>query len=313
MMMWIDKYIEMISKEDISIEEINNARLFKNQYVPKSLYKYRSVNDKSLDNIKNNTIWLSNALDLNDLYDSAVTFDADKLLNEMIRENREYLDGLNLSDTELKRLKSSQDTLNELIDITFEKDPQFLNSDRSQTIRSKISQYFKKDNHEKTSRFVEGTQKSTYICSFAAKFDSINMWSHYANSNKGFCVEYGLDSDHFKNMIFPVKYSGKIFDVTTILKNARRGNTNNLYSYVTAMHKSSDWSYEEEWRIILPIGMNYSSRNIQAPAITAIYLGSRISTENETKIIDIANKSGIECYKMKMSNEQFKLIAEKIN
>jgi len=161
-----------------------------------------------------------------------------------------------------------------------------------------------------TNQFGEDTIR---VCCLTEKNDSIIMWSHYAKYHKGICVEYEIDSEHFKNMVYPVIYSGKLFDMTNIFEKVQTGSFNNLFATVAAMHKSPEWSYEKEWRIIVPTGEKSGIGNIPAPQIKSITLGSKISNENKNKIIEIANTSGIECYKMKISNYQFKLIPEKIN
>lgn len=264
--MWIDEYIEIMTKEDITTDDIKKARLLKNEHVPKRLYKYRNVTGYSLDNIKNSTVWLSNALDFNDPFDSALTFDAYNLLNKGFREN-----------------------------IESARDPKI-----------------KEQTDKMVSHFSEKTQKSIRVCCLTEKNDSIIMWSHYANCHNGICVEYEIDSEYFKNMIHPVIYSEKLFDATNIFEKAQTESFNNLFAIVAAMYKSIEWLYEKEWRIILPMGENSDIGNIPAPKIKSITLGSKISNENENKIIEIANTSGIECYKMKISNYQFKLIPEKI-
>lgn len=314
--MWIDEYIEIMTKEDITTDDIKKARLLKNEHVPKRLYKYRNVTEYSLDNIKNSTVWLSNAFDFNDPFDSAITFDAYNLLNKGFRENIEGTrDTRNLkeiiSDDELKRIKSSLDPLNEFGKIIIQKDPKIRDSDRQRLI-SIIGQVAKGQTDEMVSYFNKKMQKSIRVCCLTEKNDSIIMWSHYANCHNGICVEYEIDSEHFKNMIFPVIYSEKLFDMTNTFEKAQTESFNNLFATVAAMYKSPEWSYEKEWRIILPMGENSDIGNIAAPKIKSITLGSKISNENENKIIEIANTSGIECYKMKISNYQFKLIPEKI-
>ena len=48
------------------------------------------------------------------------------------------------------------------------------------------------------------------ICCFSSRYDSILMWSHYADENKGICVEYDLGlldhSNPILRHIYPVIY-----------------------------------------------------------------------------------------------------------
>lgn len=130
-----------------------------------------------------------------------------------------------------------------------------------------------------------------YISCFSERKDSLLMWSHYANSHKGFCVEYDLkllhfiseDSYHYDDEeeyydeedcfaienIYPVIYSKKRMLNFETLKMIRKiellGNNiqpvddegedydRSILSKVLPMfvNKGSDWKYEREWRIIL--------------------------------------------------------------
>jgi hypothetical protein len=86
------------------------------------------------------------------------------------------------------------------------------------------------------------------ICSFSEVHDSMLMWSHYANSHKGVCLELTFDPmklppDCFFEKVrysthLPTVDSAKVKDDETIKT-----------FYLT---KSTDWMYEKEWRIIAP-------------------------------------------------------------
>ena len=65
------------------------------------------------------------------------------------------------------------------------------------------------------------------------------------------------------------------------------------------------WSYENEWRMVCynynPIIGQFGNNFVDIGRIVpkAIYLGEKISMYNENALIEIANKKGIEIYKMK--------------
>lgn len=128
------------------------------------------------------------------------------------------------------------------------------------------------------------------ISCFSEVLDSPLMWAHYANSGKGFCVEYELnpcvghpmclkDGQSCKGendckhsscgcccncSLMPVIYTEKRPDATSALKQEIEyavanesgksydlGNHDWLESYRTALFKSKDWAYEKEWRLLL--------------------------------------------------------------
>jgi hypothetical protein len=91
----------------------------------------------------------------------------------------------------------------------------------------------------------------------------------------------------------------------------RKLSFNNLIGTYAAIVKSTEWSYEKEWRIVLPIG---EGKGFNRPFFQpeAVYLGTRMSRENKETIINIAKQKQISVYQMKMKSNEFKLVAEKI-
>lgn len=149
-----------------------------------SLYKYRMINEYSLANIENKSIWLSNPKYLNDPFDSA----------RFLIENYQilYLDELKEIDNELK--------MNGKSDISFEEES------------------------KKNIKALKKSIDECAICSFSINPFSEKLWSHYSNEHKGICIEYEFTADFdyswkkipynmgqwielIKNKeIFPVKY-----------------------------------------------------------------------------------------------------------
>ena len=85
---------------------------------------------------------------------------------------------------------------------------------------------------------------------------NIQMWAHYADGHKGFCLKFLNDameplvkptnSDSFKNGMWPqkVKYSDQFPTINRILDDDV---TTDVKACLT---KASGWSYEKEWRIV---------------------------------------------------------------
>ena len=79
------------------------------------------------------------------------------------------------------------------------------------------------------------------------------MWSHYTQDGSGFVVGYELERlsflSSFDGSLFPVRYSGGIPEIGSYdVLRYDQGHLNDLMSY-----KSSHWSYEEEWRLIVEL------------------------------------------------------------
>lgn len=139
--------------------------------------------------------------------------------------------------------------------------------------------------------------------------DNYLMWSHYANSHTGFCVEFDTRllvesvAGHFQK----VGYSDDIpfFSIRDTLEDELLGKL--IYT------KSKIWEYEDEYRLSrihkpdTPIKFN-------PEALSAIYFGTKTPFEHQVEMIDIAKKlyPKVEFKKMDLDKETFKLIEGKI-
>lgn len=127
-------------------------------------------------------------------------------------------------------------------------------------------------------------------------FKDTLMWSHYADSHKGFCVEYDFsrNCDSTQNDLpMPVVYSDSRPQIPW--KEALHRSVENTASATAdlvlgVLTKDKRWEYENEWRFLIPATMD---PNLQMPPISCIYLGAMISHRNRVKILRIAKKLGI--------------------
>lgn len=74
-----------------------------------------------------------------------------------------------------------------------------------------------------------------------------------------------------------------------------------------AIHKSSEWKPEKEWRLFCSNyrpDFFYEAHSVVKKNSVAIYLGRKISSINEKVLKDIAREKGIECYKMELNKSQ---------
>jgi hypothetical protein len=67
----------------------------------------------------------------------------------------------------------------------------------------KIDRFFENINLDVGFYIAKKTFKNIGICSFSSKPDIILMWSHYANGNSGFCLEFDLI--YYLNTPKPIK------------------------------------------------------------------------------------------------------------
>lgn len=154
--------------------------------------------------------------------------------------------------------------------------------------------------------------KETFrVACFSTIYDSILMWSHYAGSHTGYCIEYDFEKINMvTDSIYPAIYSNKRYDDTDYVIGKSQDGINHL------LYKASEWSYENEWRIIAHEGIFNKEKGEYiefSDAITAIYLGVNSDTRSGVKTIkEWAKMCEIPIYKMRPSRKQFKLIKERI-
>lgn len=127
------------------------------------------------------------------------------------------------------------------------------------------------------------------------------MWSHYTKSHQGLCVKYRLKTNHmFRDderntfrIIKRVKYQDKKLSSTGITL------TDSL------LLKSSQWSYENEYRIImfspeLMDGTKYPA--IDKVEILGVYLGVKMPQRIKDYIIPKLKKMDVPIWYMKIDN-----------
>jgi hypothetical protein len=83
------------------------------------------------------------------------------------------------------------------------------------------------------------------VC-FSARFDSILMWSHYAENHKGVVIGY---HSRFFRPLYPVQYRKERVPLPVGQFTKRKGDPPLSMWHVKALTtKFIDWAYEQEWR-----------------------------------------------------------------
>jgi hypothetical protein len=206
------KNFNNIILNDYKQQYISELEDLKNNNLPSYLYKYKEFSEHSISNLINDTIWLSNPKDFNDPYDCTFTINLDINGNKLIENNIESY------PNDIKKI------ILEKIELT------------KQHLEKKIS-------IEKNIKY----KKSLKVFSLSENKDSILMWSHYADSHKGFCIEYETIKLGYKNIkfIYPLVYSNKIIDIT-------KYKFNSFSPILNSLIKFDIWKYENEWRLVFP-------------------------------------------------------------
>ena len=182
---------------------------------PKHLYKYYADNERNVETVFNNKMWYSAPVCFNDPYDCDFAIDEtaaiDSLLCSIASENN------------IKRGSAAWE--NALI-ATKKGFPSFRNE-------------------------ITSMRSSMGVACLSENYDTVLMWSHYANNHKGMCVEYSLN-DFVRGLRFtpiPVIYTKE----KSVLKRLRINNVDEDildFFLKSIVHKDAVWEYENEWRIV---------------------------------------------------------------
>ncbi|SIQ57206.1 Protein of unknown function [Bacillus cereus] len=321
--MWISEYVKLMYPKNMKNIQIGEAMELKYQNIPSALYKYRTVSKYSIENFTNDEVWFNTAAEFNDPYDCALTMSSDltdRLASVLKVKFPEIINKFNLKvkEEEIEKFQN----MNFVEALTF-----ILNLDENLKAKQKgegingyaraIERMMKEEGNKELLEMNEMFQKGTLISCFSEVNDSILMWSHYATNHTGFCIEYNFKKVGIENpltrLLQPVIYKDEMFDIAGYFLEAREniGRFNNLIGTYAAIIKSTEWSYEKEWRLAFTLGNGEGfSRSLFRPE--SIYLGAKISNEDKEKLIEIAKKKRISVFQMKMKNNEFKLVSEKI-
>ena len=330
--------IDSSTTSEVAIERLTPLRNWIKQNIPSKLYRYRNVSDYSISALENDEIWGSTIFTFNDPYECTPCYNIDETFNylkimlspEIMHQNFTALSRGDI--TPPIQLGIQSDAIEEL-----QKNVKAIpEGELLPQIKFAIDQLFDRivaEWNPITSEFFTGLQTAeseVHIACFSEIGDSSLMWGHYADRHKGFCLEYDFSSalqdcnmncsspaqcnNFLLNLpIAPVTYSPERFNASlhlvTVIQDYLRRSLQapvNIFLYdmllvaKCQLMKSCDWSYEKEWRLAWrkPSDKYEAYRCITHLKPSAIYLGSRMSSDDQTRIFEISQQKEIPCFKM---------------
>lgn len=329
-----------------SLSKEEQERLFKKvddsaqKLLPKSLFKYRSCSEQNINAFDKDELWFASADCMNDGFD-ARTF--------VSKEDKDYVKETFESLFKGKKIDyASQQFKNLEFKFQIERNPfqpDSIDSEAFEEYKNKLMDVIRSDVDSVFPLIPSIIQTSSKLCCFSETVASTTMWGLYGENETGYCLEYSsdllsqADSDGNRGLLFPVLYNDQRICLTRefyffieynglISKLCKASGIEEekmkavflpcpditMVIKIT-LTKSSDWSYEKEWRLILP---NKDSSD-KTKAIThkqaiGVYLGRRISPINEKIICLLAKEKNIPVYKMHINDESpsFELEYERI-
>ncbi len=184
----------------------------------------------------------------------------------------------------------------------------------------------------KESISVAMSQAIGILC-LTGKPDNLLMWAHYADSHAGLVIEFDVEHSFFKQVFEdPLSPVGLDEDLRKdygylkpIVYNDQRPEItiSSVKSFDSFLVKSTDWRYEEEWRMLMPAakaskavkhgGVDIFLYEIPKSAITKVILGCRASENllESVRQIKQSNQdlSHLQIEKMALDEKDFRLIS----
>lgn len=321
----------------------------KNEHLPESLFKFYPQSNYSLDNIKNQTLFLSSPRNFNDPFDSYVCIDTEafvkqylikkiieqKLVSNKKQHNRisekEYYQILNSRTKDDKKPltlngHTCRDFFITLYEIRKKKSDIFDNL-LFQITKEARAEYRKKIDHIRNLEF-----KISCFSNFKDDSELLKnstMWSHYADNHSGFCVKYKINFEKIENRntiicgLMPVKYTSQVHKISIMELMKMRVHKNDIKlskallksAFKALTTKSAFWKYENEWRLIINSHNSsiLSNNSLKFLEIEEIFLGCRIDPFFRLQLVDFATSNDIKIFQTNLSYDKFELSRAKID
>jgi hypothetical protein len=317
--MWNDEFFQYLKQSTLGEPYFEKAIAFKEQYLPKRIYKYRGDTQNARKNLISSTIWLASPESYNDPYDCFLQFSAPSMASAF---ERGLIDAfaagykLDIPVEKINEAKQSPTPLQTFIQIISSEgkagsSPQQV----AKTLAEVVPNYIKT-----TVEFLQLVRTIAKICSFSAVHDSILMWSHYAKDHQGFCVEYDLKKfgpgDPFLRNLYPVTYSHDLVDLTPWAEKLVSGHAEELtpgFLLLGVLQKFMGWEYEQEWRYVSFQEEPTSNRERPMPQPSRIFLGSKATPATTNELRAICDKKNIPVWQMRMSSDKYELLSDPIH
>lgn len=286
------------------------------EMMPDKLFRYRNCSEMSVEAFENDKVYALTADMFNDPYDMLLRFDIEavkNMFNSLLSNESFYRlkDVLGKGNTlpDIVKQNFDQENISQIknivLSITNDSEIDSFVSNRRNEVMDMVDLYF-----PLLATFVN--KRTATISCFSETIKSVTMWSHYADYHKGFVLEYDLRptlSNGIPNVgIYPVIYDDKRYDGTQYILweflrmlGVKLPNPDTLSYIKCALHKSSQWEYEKEWRLIdSNLRDNIISENITWVSLkpTAIYYGTNISSDNKNILHSIAQGKNLKEYNM---------------
>ena len=154
---------------------------------------------------------------------------------------------------------------------------------------------------QEVKRIVLENQDTTGFLCLSGKNDNLLLWAHYTNQHEGCCVKLDLLND--VDLFYRIR--AVVYDDNYLSYNYLR---NHAGAFDAICHKSKDWAYEEEYRVL---SFNQIGAKPMNPGtVTDVYLGCRIKDADKQRIMSAVASStkqpGVSVYQAVTDDQSYK-------
>jgi hypothetical protein len=226
---------------------------------PDRLYKYRKVNEHTKRIVTHSEIYFQSPLKFNDLFDCRC-----RIVFEGTTQQRLAFCWWMVRSRANRYPRGVAEKIVERMMLGF-KGPQ-------------------KDRHEwlDPDKLIRTVLETAGVMSLAEKNNDTLMWSHYADSHKGVCLEFSGLANQSLGVLRKVQYQDAVpvVEAMRLIQGKYRGEIGK--DVIKA--KAKCWRYEEEWRSILPMEGRSRMQKFSPACLTGIVLGANISKDDERQV-----------------------------
>lgn len=236
---------------------------------PNIVYKYHRANQYLVDLLTNGQFWFSHQNELNDPFDCKYALSDSFLISLLKKSSNDVFIDLQKGIPQFKDV--SQDKFFELM-LPILKTNEWMNGFYN---------------------MLFGGLMGWSVSCFTTKALNELMWAHYADNNKGVCLEFDLSkTPELHEKLNKVIYEDTFPEINSMDELPK-----------ALLTKRTAWSREDEWRILANVK---GVKSFNKESLTAIYFGYNVSKQTIDNIKKILINSGYTKVDFKQFNFRFK-------
>ncbi len=244
------------------------------------LYKYREPTARNLQMLTNNQVFFAAPVTFNDPFDCAI----EPIINDV---------------------KSGE----EVFELTVQRFVKYHGTTEEET-REKLAS-FRKANPQQLKQIcemirrneMEGRINNLGVLSLSEIDNHPLMWAHYADSHKGFCIEYQRTHTNELGLAQPITYSKNYPKVSLFKMDMME------QSELSVFTKSMHWSYEKEWRRVIHDPNVIHTHDVSY--ITGIIFGAKTESKFKGEVARaLEGRKNVRYYQARLKERSYDMYIE---